>query len=186
MTLCCVEVFHIVVAQHLRPRHSASRSRLQYQRWWTLCHSMMEKRAPRTGYPWHLEHSNVCKVNGSQWGGLGERVTVTGKCSVYTYVILVSHIVVHSRDVQYFRYLRFSLLKNVLVFIVLSYLKTKSYNYLPFLANIGICTKRWTVAFYGVFLKPSVNYTTCTLCEMIFNLSCAFYLTAEASRCRLS
>lgn len=67
---------------------------------------------------------------------------MTGKCSVYTYVILVSHIVVHSRDVQYFRYLRFSLLKNVLVFIVLSYLKTKSYNYLPFLANIGICTKR--------------------------------------------
>lgn len=112
MTLCCVEAFHIVVAQHLRPRHSASRSRLQYQRWWTLCHSMMEKRAPRTGYPWHLEHSNVCKVNGFQWGGLGERVTVTGKCSVYTYVILVSHIVVHSRDVQYFLYLRFSLLKK--------------------------------------------------------------------------
>lgn len=52
---------------------------------------------------------NLMAVTEVDWG---KRVNVTGKYSVYTYVILVSHIFVRSRDVQYFLHLKSSLLKK--------------------------------------------------------------------------
>lgn len=74
---------------------------------------------------------------------------MTWKCPVYTYMMLASHIVVSSRDIQYFCVLRVLCAGNTITSIVFSNLQYRANVCLP--VNIGIRAVRRDVGFYNFF-----------------------------------